>query len=113
MRFYTGYYEDEGCREPPWPHWITGSTIGRYHNESNEYAPEGDDIIRTFQYTDDWDLSEYLEDTYGRSDCTVVNVVDARNYQDMLRLIGTYFPDYFNMTYEEVDRNFRPGDRFR
>lgn len=112
VRFYTGYYEDEGCREPPWPHWITGYTIDRRHPYAPAYDPAGDDIVRSFRCTEDEDIYDYLEDTYGRSDCTVVNIVDARNYQDMLRLIGTYFPDYFDMTCDEVARDYLPGSRF-
>lgn len=110
-RFYSGYYEDEGCHKPDFPIWMSGQTCQRRDPEY-EWAPNSWDAVRSIELSGDDDAYDHACELYSRDDGIWIAFLDVRDRKHAIRRIETFFPDYFDLDLDEVPRDWVPGDRF-
>ena len=88
VSWWSGYYEDEGCTEPPFQVWTTGQ---RFREDIN---------------------NPFNTDT-ERSDVSLCAVIDAPEEVFILPVIYKHFPDCEMRFCEQKRIDWQPGDRFQ
>ncbi len=83
VSWWSGYYESEGCTEPPFQVWISGARL----------------------------RSEDAEDT-EKDDVSICAVIDAENEEQIWEVVGKHFPDYESRFCNHKESDWQPGDRF-
>ena len=83
VSWWSGYYADEGCSEPPFELWISGQRFRENEDPDSE-----------------------------RDECSICAVIDAENEDDIWKSVAKHFPDYEERFCELRDQDFVPGDRF-
>lgn len=82
VNFYSGYYEDEGCKKPPFEFLIRNYCARRSHLPQFFKEKNGD----------------YMLDNDGnimkKNDCVICAMIEANNETEIWELVSKYFPDY-------------------
>ena len=106
ISWYSGGYSDEGCTEPPFKYWWTGSRARPKHGLTAEQY-----IQYTLLKTEDEQFA--FLDKHERSTGTACAMVEAESKEEIWPVIKKYFPDYEYRFCEELESgSARPNDRF-
>jgi len=105
ISWYSGYYEDEGCSEPPFQVWISGSRERPNHGLSDEKYAE-------YLKIEDEDEGYEFIDKHGRDTATICAMVEAESVDEIWQVVGKYFPDHKERFCEEQEDGAVTGDRF-
>jgi len=92
VSWWSGYYADEGCTEPPFQVWISG-----YRDRDN--APEHCPTCG-------------LDTKRDRDECSICAVIDAESEKQIWEVVAKHFPDYEERFCTPKEQDFEPGDRF-
>ena len=105
VSWYSGYYEDEGCTEPPFQVWITGS---RQRPDDGLTPTE----LAEYQRIEDPDEASEFLDEHSRDTATICAMIDSESEDEIWQVIGKHFPDYRQRFIEPCEPGQIPGDRF-
>lgn len=105
VSWFSGNYEDEGCTEPPFTYWTTGST----DRDNNGLTAEQLEVAS--QIIDEDEYDRYM-DEHSRNDCSICALIDANDEKEIWEVVSKHFPDYKFRFCEEREPNHIPGNRF-
>lgn len=83
VSWWSGYYEDEGCSQPPFQMWISGQRDRVNSDPDSE-----------------------------RDEASCCAVIDANSEAEIWAVVAKHFPDYEQRFCTEREDDFKPGDRF-
>lgn len=84
VSWWSGYYEDEGCKKPPFQVFVIGS---KYRYVNGKLDRERDEVA-------------------------ICAVIDAESEEEIWEVVRKYFPDMDERFCELKDFDFKPGDWF-
>jgi hypothetical protein len=102
VSWWSGNYEEEGCKAPPFDFWVSGQRERRRNGLSQEQY----DFSLTIRDEDEYD--NYI-DKYAKDDCSICALIDASGEEEIWQEVAKYFPDYEQRFCEQKDADYSPG----
>lgn len=102
VSWWSGNYENEGCKAPPFDFWISGQR----ERMNNGLAQEQYDFSRKIRDQDEYD--DYIN-KHGKDDCSICALIDASNEDEIWQEVAKYFPDYDVRFCEQKESDYSPG----
>lgn len=107
ISWWSGYYEEEGCTDPPFQIWISGQK----EREDDGLNKEQLEMLSKIQDSDEYDA---FLNQYSKDDCSICACVDAESEEDIWKVVAHHFPDYEPRFCELENTDYDPsiGGRF-
>lgn len=106
ISWYSGYYADEGCTEPPFQVWVTGS------RERRNYGLTAEQYAHYLALDDSNEAAKYLDD-HSKDTATICAMVDAESEDEIWQVVTKHFPDQrYRFCELQDDPAAVTGDRF-
>lgn len=103
VSWWSGNYESEGCKAPPFDFWISGqrSCI------NDGLTQEQYDFSQTIH-----DEDKYYDfiNKHGKDDCSICALIDASSEEEIWQEVAKYFPDYDMRFCNQKEADYSPGE---